>query len=104
MTAQLDEQISKAVKNKISLEVIHELLYPQYRKPKKQRVTQPKHRLGLSIEERPESIDDRSEYGHWEIDTVLLTKEKGECLLTLTERKTRLEIIRLIPQSGLKTA
>ncbi len=31
------------------------------------------------------------------IDTVLLTKEKGECLLTLTERKTRLEIIRLIP-------
>ena len=53
--------------------------------------------LGLSIEERPESVDERSEYGHWEIDTVLLTKEKGECLLTLTERKTRLEIIRLIP-------
>ncbi len=123
LTAQLDEQISKAVKNKISLEVIHQeiktvvclrtlynwiasgilsvayhdLLYPQYRKPKKQRMTQPKHNLGLSIEERPESIDKRSEYGHWEIDTVLLTKEKGECLLTLTERKTRLEIIRLIP-------
>ena len=120
---QLDDQISKAVKNKISLEVIHqelkgvvclrtlynwissgilsvayhELLYPQYRKPKKQRMTQPKHMLGQSIEERPESVDERSEYGHWEIDTVLLTKEKGECLLTLTERKTRLEIIRLIP-------
>lgn len=123
LTPQLDEQISKAVKSKISLEVIHQeiksvvclrtlynwitsgilsvayhdLLYPQYRKPKKQRVTQPKHMLGLSIEERPESIDERSEYGHWEIDTVILTKEKGECLLTLTERKTRLEIIRLIP-------
>ena len=123
LTAQLDEQISKAVQNKISLEVIHQeiksvvclrtlynwiasgalsvayhdLLYPQYRKPKKQRMTQPKHNLGLSIEERPESINQRSEYGHWEIDTVLLTKEKGECLLTLTERKTRLEIIRLIP-------
>ena len=119
----MDDQISKAVKNKISLEVIHqelkgvvclrtlynwissgilsvayhELLYPQYRKPKKQRVTQPKHMLGQSIKERPESVDERSEYGHWEIDTVLLTKEKGECLLTLTERKTRLEIIRLIP-------
>lgn len=123
ITAQLDEKISKAVENKISLEVIHqdiksvvclrtlynwmasgllsvayhELLYPQYRKPKKKRVTTPKHNLGLSIEERPGSIDERSEYGHWEIDTVLLTKEKGECLLTLTERKTRLEIIRLIP-------
>ncbi|MDO4668154.1 MAG: hypothetical protein Q4A90_10040 [Streptococcus sp.] len=73
----------------------HDLLYPQYRKPKKQRMTQPKHILGLSIEQRPQSINICSEYGHWEIDTVLLTKEKGECLLTLTERKTRLEIIRL---------
>ena len=123
LTVELDKTISQAVKEKISLEVIHqeiksvlclrtlynwiasgilsvayhELLYPQYKKPKKQRVTQPKHTLGLSIEERPESINERSEYGHWEIDTVLLTKEKGECLLTLTERKTRLEIIRLIP-------
>lgn len=123
LTAELDKTISQAVKAKISLEVIHqeiksvvclrtlynwiasgilsvayhELLYPQYKKPKKQRVTQPKHTLGLSIEDRPESINERSEYGHWEIDTVLLTKEKGECLLTLTERKTRLEIIRLIP-------
>ena len=123
LTDQLDEKISKAVKNKISLEVIHqeiksviclrtlynwissgvlsvdyhELLYPQYRKPNKQRMTQPKHTLGLSIEERPESINERSEYGHWEIDTVLLTKEKGEYLLTLTERKTRLEIIQIIP-------
>ena len=60
-------------------------------------MTQPKHILRLSIEERSECIDERSEYGHWDIDTVLLTKEKGECLLTLIERKTRLEIIRLIP-------
>lgn len=49
-------------------------------------MTQPKHILGLSIEERPESIDERSEHGHWEIDTVLLTKEKSECLLTDTLR------------------
>jgi len=60
-------------------------------------VTKPKRPLGLSIEERPKSIDERSEYGHWEIDTVLLTKEKGECLLILSERKSRIEIIRLIP-------
>ena len=60
-------------------------------------MTKPKRPLGLSIEERPKSIDERSEYGHWEIDTVLLTKEKGECLLILSERKSRIEIIRLIP-------
>jgi IS30 family transposase len=29
--------------------------------------------LGLSIEERPKSINKHSEYRHWEIDTVFLT-------------------------------
>jgi IS30 family transposase len=56
----------------------HELLYPQYQNLRNS-MTQPKHMLGQSIEERLESVDERSEYGHWEIDTVLLTKEKGEC-------------------------
>ena len=74
-----------------------ELLYPHYKKAKKLRKTQPKRPFGLSIEERPEEINNRSEAGHWEIDTVILTKAKNECLLTLTERMTRLEIIRLIP-------
>ena len=76
----------------------HDLLYPQYRsKQVKKRGTSPKRPLGLSIEDRPQPINERSELGHWEIDTVLLTKTRGECLLTLTERQSRLEIIRLIP-------
>lgn len=47
-----------------------------------------------SIELRPENINNRSEFGHFEIDTVIGSK-KGvqECLLTLTERMTRYEII-----------
>ena len=50
--------------------------------------------LGTSIEKRPEHINDRSEFGHWEIDTVIGTNSKDEpVLLTLTERKTRFEII-----------
>lgn len=48
----------------------------------------------LSIDLRPENINDRSEYGHWELDTVVSTSEgKHKCLMTLTERKTRYEII-----------
>jgi IS30 family transposase len=41
-----------------------------------------------SIEERPQAANDRSEIGHWEIDTVM-GKGSKDCLLTLVERKTR---------------
>lgn len=49
---------------------------------------------GESIENRPEEVKDREIFGHWEMDTV-----KGQrgvtksCMLVLTERKTRDEII-----------
>ena len=49
---------------------------------------------GRSIEERPEHIKDRTEYGHWEMDTVVSGQGKGKaCLLVLTERAYREEII-----------
>ena len=39
-------------------------------------------------------MDSREEFGHWEIDTVVdLRTGKDHALLTLTERKTRYEII-----------
>jgi transposase, IS30 family len=50
-----------------------------------------------SISNRPEYINTRREYGHWEIDTVKSCADTTvECLLTLTERKSRAEIIRKI--------
>lgn len=50
------------------------------------------------IDRRPKEINDRSIAGHWEIDTVYSGKECSHtCLLTLTERKTRAEIVRRIP-------
>jgi IS30 family transposase len=50
---------------------------------------------GRSIEARPEPIAEREEAGHWEIDLVVGGQGKGAAvLLTLTERKTRKEIIR----------
>ena len=49
--------------------------------------------LGRSIEERPESVKLRTEFGHWEIDTVVGKKDEGEpCVLTLVERMTRMSI------------
>jgi len=39
------------------------------------------------ISERPDYINDRSEFGHWEADTVM-GKNKHECILTLLERKS----------------
>jgi|SRR5690625_129212 len=52
--------------------------------------------FGTSIEERPESVETREEFGHWEIDTVLGHKSKDQALLTLVERKTRMAIVQRI--------
>ncbi|WP_449354379.1 hypothetical protein ACUL41_14565 [Virgibacillus natechei] len=64
------------------------------RSTKKAKSRKNKKVLGTSIEERPELIDTRDEFGHWEIDTVLGHKSKDDALMTLVERKTRMEIIR----------
>lgn len=56
---------------------------------------------GESIENRPEEAKDREIFGHWEMDTVKgkrgVTKS---CMLVLTERKTRDEIIIKIKDQG----
>ena len=57
-----------------------------------------KNLKGTRIDERPAHIEDREEYGHWEMDTVVGKRgDSGACLLVLTERKTREEIIRKMP-------
>lgn len=49
---------------------------------------------GRSIERRPESINARESFGHWEMDSVVgKSKGKGQTVLVLTERFTRYEII-----------
>ena len=54
--------------------------------------------LKESIERRPAAIDNREEFGHWEIDTVRGARSgKSACLLVLTERKTREEIGMKLP-------
>jgi len=52
---------------------------------------------GDSIEKRPESVNDRTEFGHWEMDTVHSCRGGRSGLLVLTERQNRQEIIIKIP-------
>jgi len=48
---------------------------------------------GRSIDLRPPHVLTRSEFGHWEMDSVVGRNVKGETLLVFTERKTRYELI-----------
>lgn len=51
-------------------------------------------KLPYSIDKRPETVNMRKVFGHFELDTVLSKKcGKHHCLLTVTERKTRFEMI-----------
>lgn len=57
-----------------------------------------KNLKGTSIEERPESVEGRKEYGHWEMDCVVGNQGgSGAVLLVLSERQLREEIIFKIP-------
>lgn len=67
----------------------------KYNKVKKQ---QARANAGDSIEKRPEEIEKREEFGHWEMDSVIGQRGKSKnTLLVLTERKTRDEIIFKLP-------
>ena len=67
-------------------------------KQHKQRVdrTHKRKPIGKTIDSRDESVLTREEFGHWECDTVAGSKTRGQCLLVLTERKTRYEIIEVL--------
>ena len=47
---------------------------------------QNKRIFGTSIEERPEEINNRTTFGHWEIDTIVGKKDSSVVLLSLDER------------------
>lgn len=75
---------------------------PHGKEPRKEKKTVRRpalHNIGARmIEERPKEIYKREKYGHWEMDTVYSGKGKGkECLLVLTERQTREEILIKMP-------
>lgn len=72
---------------------IYSLPYAKPKKKKKKPETKRKYSKGKSIEDRPEEILERNEYGHWELDTVYSSRDDKSALMVLTERMTREEII-----------
>lgn len=64
------------------------------RKRKNEKKTAKSDPKGKSIEERPFKPEDRSEFGHWEGDTIVGSKNiaNSGAVLTLVERKTRFQI------------
>jgi len=50
----------------------------------------------VSIEERPDVVNDKIRYGDWEMDTIIGANQQG-AILTLTERKTNFIIIKKLP-------
>lgn len=61
------------------------------RNTKGAKVRENKRNLGRSIDDRDEIVQFRTEFGHWEVDTVVGKKNASEpCVLTLVERMTRM--------------
>jgi transposase, IS30 family len=107
------EQISGRLGRAATLSISHETIYRDVWRDKKAggtlythlRCAQKKRRKGYGhydsrgrlagkrhISERPASVEGRSEFGHWEADTVMGTGSK-DCILSLVERKTGLVVI-----------
>ena len=64
----------------------------------KKRPSTHKRLAGKSIDERPKIIQDRTEFGHWEIDLMIGKKFINEAvLLTIVERVSRFAIARKLP-------
>lgn len=63
-----------------------------YRKRQYRHIRASNPTYGESIENRP-NIEDRTEFGHWEMDTVIGKQRTKPILLVMTERKTRYELI-----------
>ncbi|HAP5371627.1 IS30 family transposase [Enterococcus faecalis] len=82
----IDQDFMETKNMDLHLKVRRRANHTQNRKNKKT--------LGDLIEKHPDIVDSREEFGHWEIDTVVgLKSGTDQALLTLTERKTRYEVI-----------
>lgn len=57
--------------------------------PKERRGT---FQSGKSIHTRPSEVKQRQSFGHWELDTIVSSRQSKGCLGTFVERKTRMYI------------
>ncbi len=111
------EQVSGYLDREHNLKISHETIYKHIYSDKKAGGTLYKHLRGVnkkyrkrygskerhrriadqvSIDVRPAVVDDRSRIGDWELDTVTGKNSKGH-LITAVERKSKLVLIRRVP-------
>ena len=77
---------------------LRDMPYKKSYNKKKERV-QKRASKGTNIEKRPKIIEERSEFGAWEMDTVVSGTDGKGSLLVLTERKVRYEVVEPIKAS-----
>ena len=97
----------------VSIEAIYQYIYRdhkqggklanylrQKRKKRHKRLASNKKRGQIpnrvDIDERPQVVEENTELGHWEADTVVLAAHQGS-IVTLVERKTKFLITALLP-------
>ena len=98
--------IRNAIKNGIVFEKIKQgkIIYKkEYNNKNKTKRVSKQIPAEKSIEYRPQEANKRIEYGHWEGDLVVGKQGTKTVLFTLTERKTRQEIIVKLPNKKTET-
>ena len=93
----IDNYIDKGIFYGISRESLPEHGERKRKYDKVERKKAARAPQGESIEERPQEINDRQTFGHWEGDCVCGKKRTKETLFVLSERLTRNEIIIKMP-------
>lgn len=111
------EQVSGRLKKNIETVVSHEWIYQHIYKDKRSRGDLHKHlrcqkkrrkRAGdydrrgkipnqVSIEERPEIVEQRERIGDWEADTIIGAGKQG-AIVTLVERRSRFTLLKQVPR------
>ena len=92
-TSTVYQWIDRGIMKTTNLDLLEKLSRKPTKKSEKGH-RENKRIMGNSIEERPEEVETRETFGHWEIDTVVGNQKKSDAvLLTLAERQTRLELI-----------
>ena len=98
--------IRNAIKNGLVFERIKQgkIIYKkEYKNKNKEKRVSKQIPAEKSIEHRPKEANMRIEYGHWEGDLVVGKQGTKSVLFTLTERKTRQEIIMKLPNKKTET-
>ena len=104
-----EQIVGRDLENIISFKTIYNWLYKgvlsidlkvlrrkgKSRKPQEKRG---RFNIGTSISKRPKVVKKRTEFGHWELDTVVSSRGKSKgCLATFAEMKTRTYIAIKMP-------